>query len=272
MNPERTSSSPTTHLRCQPPTLPASDSAEEVLAHYQQALVDLAQCYDDELTIRPTSSLLNLVILKILIPFATVSALLSTLCASAIVWANARFADAELALAIVHLLIATLVLALWYLMSRTNRIPRLRQVRDAIRAYLGNRTPRRNETLTRNHLVNGWIYIWFVSGIVIVMPLLFYLLRAHALDHLGMNVLIDTAGICKPGSDGISFFRGSDTCASISTRISGMSAAQRESSEIRLDATTTLTIYTAVMMVGILVAMVRWWTHDRRYRGAPPAA
>jgi hypothetical protein len=263
MDAERASTPSTAHLRCRPPEIETGATAEETLARYQQALVELAQCFDDELTIRPSSSLLSLVVIKIIVPFVAISTALSTLYATIILRADARFEYSEYALGVAHFVLALTAIALWVLFRRTPRLARAHQLRDHIRDYLQSLTPRRNETLTRNHVVNDWIYFWFVFGVVFAIPFVFFLLRVNALDRVGMQVIVDTAGICHPGTDGISFYRGSRTCASIAGAASTAQSDRAEAAEIRLDVTTTLAFYVIVQVTGISAAMAYWWWRNR---------
>ena len=269
MSANRASPASTAHVRCRPPEPVDGESIEETLAHYQQALVDLAQCFDDELSIRPESSLLSRVVLKILLPFAAVSAVLSAFYVAASGWAKARFAHAEYAFGLAHLLVALALLGLWIVLRQTDRFPRARHFRGQILAYLDAKTPKRNETITRNRIVNHWLYFAFLSGFVFFIPFLFFLFRADVFNQAGLDFAIDTAGICAPGQDGISFYRGSETCAAIDGAPSGVNGAQAEAAEIRLDATSALTLYAIVLGVGILVSMAIWW---RRNRTSSPAS
>jgi hypothetical protein len=242
---------------------------EELLRNYQQAADDLAQCFEDELAIRPESSLLNRVVVKILVPFAAVSATLSAVYTSSISWAKEHYPSAENALGVAHLLFALCLLLLWLLLRETDHFPRIRRLRDHIHAYLESGTPGRTETLTRNRIVNDWIYVWFVFGAIVFVPAFYFLLRANAFDRAGLDILIDTAGICQPGSDGISVYRGSETCASITGTTAAASPQQAEASEIRLDATTTLAFYAVLLVLGVLVAMGLWWHRERALRHPP---
>lgn len=251
-----------THLRCPPPELRGDESTEETLARYQQALVDLAQCFDDELTIRPESSLLNRVVIKILLPFAAATATLSALYTRGIFWADRRFRYAEEALGIAQLLLALVLIGVWLLARKTDRFPRVRRFNGHVRAYLESQTPRRNETLTRNHFVNDWIYFWFVVGAVVFIPTTYFVLRANAFDRLGMEMLVEAAGICRRGSDAINAFRDSSTCASITGISPASSHQQAKAAEIRLDATTALALYAILLAAGILVSMAIWWRHN----------
>lgn len=254
------------HVRCPPPEPVPGETTEATLARYQQAFAELAQCLDDELTIRPESSLLSRVVIKILVPFVALSAAISTFYASAIGWAKGTFSYSEYVLGIAHLLLAIGLLVCWLVLRRSNRFPRLRRLRTRIQAYLEAKVPKRTETLTRNSVVNRWIVFWFIFGFVFFVPFVFFLFRADAFDRLGMGMVVDTAGLCNSGADGFGLYRGSHTCASIAGASSNLTPAQANAAEIRLDATTTLTLYMVVLIAGIALSMVAWWSDSRAHR------
>jgi hypothetical protein len=122
------------------------------------------------------------------------------------------------------------------------------------------------------------------------MPLLFYLLRANALEQVGSRFIIDTTGICRPTVGGFNPFEGSDTCsgggvdylerpivtgagaaigsAASAAPIGDIPAVTNrsaiDSAEVRLDGTTALALYFMVLVGGILVSMALWWREERR--------
>jgi hypothetical protein len=233
----------------------------------------------------------------VIVPFAAVSAAISTFYSRMVGAARPHFTYAEHGLAALHLVIALAVLGLWLQYRRFGQDTRFGRYDRRLRRLSGVAVPPNKESISRNPMVNRWIFTSLAVGIVFIMPALFYLLRANALEHLGSRFIIDTTGICRPTIGGYNPFEGSDTCtgggvdyverplvtganpavggaaqgAPIGDVPATLDRAAIDSAEIRLDGTTALALFFIILIAGILVNMVRWWRQNqtRRHEDQP---
>jgi hypothetical protein len=294
MSSNRASTSSPAHPRCQPPEPGDGESIEAALARHQQALVDMAQCFDDELRVRPESSLLSFLFFKVVVPFLAISTAISAFYSRMLQTAKPRFSYAEHGLALLHLVVAVAVLGLWWQYRKQGEQSRFGRCKRALEGAFKVAVPPAKESLARNAVVNRWIFLSLMLGIVFFMPALFYLLRANALEQLGTRYVIDTIGICRPTVGGYNPFEGSDTCEGSGANyvqrpsltdgnaVTGSDAssgllgvgpatldpAQIDTAEVRLDGTTALATYLVVLLGGIGVSMAIWWNRQRRARWA----
>ncbi len=68
----------------------------------------------------------------------------------------------------------------------------------SIRNVLKLSVPPSKEKQTRNRYVNRWILFWLTWGLILGLPLIFFLFRADALERAGLKLVFDTANICAP--------------------------------------------------------------------------
>jgi hypothetical protein len=291
MTHHRDPSARTTYEICHPTTPVPGETTEQTLARYQEAFEHLTDCVNAELRVRPESSLLSFLFLKIVLPFIAISAAISTFYSRMVSTAKPHFAYTEHGLAVLHLFIAVAVVGLWLQYRKVGEASRFSRYNRTLRHRLGVNVPPGKESFSRNPTVNRWIFTSLTLGIVFVMPALFFLLRANALEHMGSRFVIDTTGICRPTVAGYNPFEGSDTCTGsgaeyveppaatgavgaigssapvpIGTAPTVTDRAVLDSAEVRLDGTTALALYFLVFLGGILVSMALWWWRDRKER------
>jgi hypothetical protein len=291
--PPVSSTSGSSYEICRPPARVPGETTEQTLARYQEAFEHLADCLNAELRVRPESSLLSFLFLKVIIPFVAISAAISTFYSRMVGSAKPHFAYTEHGLALFHLILAIAVLGLWLQYRKHGESTRFARYDGSLRKRFGVLVPPGKETISRNSIVNRWIFASLAVGIVFIMPALFYLLRANTLEHLGGRFIIDTTGICRPTVAGYNPFEGSDTCAGsgveyveqvpVTAAVAAVGAEQGaqignapatvdrsvlDSAEVRLDGTTALALYFIILLIGILVSMGRWWRQDRKRRAA----
>ena len=61
----------------------------------------------------------------------------------------------------------------------------------SVRGALNLTVPPSKERLTRNRLVNRWIFFWLTWGLIIGLPLIFFIFRADVLDRAGRPLKTD---------------------------------------------------------------------------------
>ncbi len=277
--------------QCKP--LPAVDgeSLEERVDRLDRSLDYLTQCFQDEFEVRDEGSLLVNIITQVLIPFAAISAAISLLYVQLVQWAANHFPSFERVAAMSYLVLLALVLLILVYARRSGRLAWINRTIDRIEDRFHTSVPVRKETLTRNNLVNEWIYIWIVGAILVFIPVTFIALRSGVANDLGVRLAIDTAGVCD-GPGRIRIFTGSATCikiqedhapgmsgtgsaaslgdAAVSPVFSPVEVAETpidaQVAEIRLDATTTLALTALVLVAGILTGMGLWWWRNRSTR------
>lgn len=285
----------------QPP--PPNETEAEQIARLQREFETLRDCVNAELKVRTESSLLNLIILKVILPFAAIAAGFAAMYIGLLRAGQERFDHAELYLGLAYLVMAGGAIALWRTFRHPGSGGRGDSVDRSVRSTLNLTVPPRKERLTRNKLVNNWIFFWLTWGLIIGLPLIFFLFRADVLNRVGINLIIDTANVCAPTVGGYNPYEGTEACSrsgytytstedvptSSSTSLGedtalepmgGIplhSADEVAAAEVRLDVTTTLGLYFAILIAGILVNMVRWWRRDRKRKAAqanatPPRA
>lgn len=279
---------------CRPaPTVPGETEAE-ARERYQRSLESLANCFNAELKVRPETSLLSFLIIKIIIPFTAISVALSTFYARMITRADARYDHAEYGLGVAYFLIAILFLVAWHVFRKRDVTSKERKLDQSVQSFLNFQVPPSKEKLTRNPVVNGWIYFCLTFGVIILLPFMFLLFRSNTFERIGFKVVLDTAGICEPAVNGYNPYEGSDTCkdsgypyksAPIDTGSQGSlgdgqftndlevnpsnnQADINNVAEVRLDVTTTLVLYFVILIVGIVVSMLVWTRRDRRRKRA----
>lgn len=275
---------------CLPFPPAADETLEERVERLDASLVYVAQCFQDELAVRDEGSLLVNVITQVLVPFAAISAAISLLYVRVTQWAATNYPSFERVAALSYLVVLALLLILLIYARTSGHIPWINKTIDRTEDRFHSSVPKRKETLTRNNLVNQWIYVWIVGAVLVFIPLTFIVLRSGIGNDLGVRLAIDTAGICE-GSGRIRIFTGSDTCVQIQEdhaaelndtngnqsvadaappELSSVDFAvtheDAQAAEIRLDATTTLSLAVILLVFGILVNMALWWWRNHRVR------
>ena len=182
------------------PTIPApeNETDSEKIDRIQREFEALRDCVNGELKVRTESSLLTLIILKVVLPFTAIAAGMTALYVAFLRAGESQSDHAELILGIAYLVIAAGAIALW----RTSRKPgsggRGDAVDRSVRGALNLTVPPNKEKLTRNKLVNRWIFFWLTWGLIIGLPLIFFLFRADVLERAGLKLVFDTANVCAP--------------------------------------------------------------------------
>jgi hypothetical protein len=269
----------------------ADETLEERVARLDRSLDYLTQCFQDEFAVRDEGSLLVNIITQVLIPFAAISAAISLVYVQVVQWAATDYPSFERVAAIGYLAVLALVLIVLVYARMSGRPGWVDATIDRAEDRFHSSVPTRKETLTRNNLVNQWIYVWIVGAILVFIPLTFIVLRSGVANDLGVRLAIDTAGVCD-GSGRIRIFTGGETCVEIQedhapelsatgsdTSLGGGAAsptlspveiaetpADAQVAEVRLDATTTLALAMIVLVLGILANMALWWWRNRRVR------
>lgn len=277
--------------QCQP--LPAVDgeSLDERVDRLDRSLEYLTQCFQDEFEVRDEGTLLVEIITRVLLPFAALSTAASLLYVRLVEWSSVHFPSFERVAAYAYLALLLLILAVLLFARRSGSLRSVNSVIDRFRRVFASSVPVRKETLTRNNLVNRWIYLWIVGAFTFFIPLTFIVLRSGVADDVGVRLVVDTANVCD-GPGRVRIFTGSQTCVEIQedhapapddTDIQNATGAGAGSAmlgnvdvadtaleaniaEIRLDTTTTLALSVVVLIGGILAGMALWWRRNRRLR------
>jgi hypothetical protein len=276
---------------CTPLPAEPNETLEERVDRLDASLTYLSQCYQDELDVRDEGNLLVDVIGRVLIPFAALSAAISLIYVRLVEWAATHYPDFERAAAIAYFVLLGLTLALLSVAHGFGWPGWVTRGIDAIEGRIRSSVPVRKETLTRNNVVNRWIYLWLVGATLFFIPLTFIALRTGVADEIGLQLVIDTANVCD-GSGRVRLFTGSSTCLDIledkmptggqtapassvgddaTTALIGPvaladSALDAHIAEIRLDTTTTLGLAVAILVLGMLATIGFWWWRNRRVR------
>lgn len=287
------------------PAVPAPDNEtdSEKLDRIQKEFESLRDCVNAELKVRTESSLLTLIVVKIVLPFAAIAAGMTALYVAFLRAGEGQSKYAELILGIGYLVIAAGAIALWRSARKPGSGGKGDAVGRSVRGALNLTVPPSKEKLTRNKLVNGWIFFWLTWGLIIGLPLIFFIFRADMLERAGWRLVFDTANVCAPTVGGFNPYEGSNVCdntgyiytSSTDVNTSSVIGVGNESgvdtldvvpprtveevnvAQVRLDVTTTLVFYFIILIGGILVNMVRWWRRDKRRKAdlshmTPPRA
>lgn len=277
------------------PALPApeNETDSEKIERIQREFEALRDCVNAELKVRTESSLLTLIILKVVLPFAAIAAGFSAIYIGMLRAGESANKHPERIIALGYLVIAVGAIFLWRALRKPGSGGRGDSVDRSVRSALNLTVPPSKERLTRNKLVNNWIFFWLTWGLVIGLPVIFFLFRSDALDRAGLHITFDTANVCAPTAEGFNPYEGSDVCdnrgytyvestdlATSSDTAFGteagagsLSAAPARTiddfntAEVRIDVTTTLVFYFLILIGGIVVNMFRWW---RRNKKRPP--
>ena len=238
---------------------------------------------------RTESSLLTFIILKVVLPFTAIAAGMTALYVGFLRAGEGQTSHAELYLGIAYLLIAAGAIALWRSARKPGAGGRGDAVDRSVRGALNLTVPPNKEKLTRNKLVNRWIFFWLTWGLIIGLPLIFFIFRADVLDRAGINLIFDTANVCAPtvgasihtkeamsvttrgiptsirdvntsSATGVGDETGADTLDVVPSR----TMEDVNVAEVRLDVTTTLVLYFLILVGGIVVNMIRWWRRDKK--------
>ena len=274
------------------PAIPApeNETDSEKIDRIQREFEALRDCVNGELKVRTESSLLTLIILKVVLPFTAIAAGMTALYVGFLRAGEGQTKHAELILGIAYLVIAAGAIALWRTARKPGSGGRGDAVDRSVRGALNLTVPPNKEKLTRNKLVNRWIFFWLTWGLIIGLPLIFFLFRADMLERAGLKLIFDTANVCTPTVGGFNPYEGSDVCddsgyaytssqdvnTSSATGVGGETGADTlnvvpprsveevNAAEVRLDVTTTLVLYFVILVGGIIVNMVRWWRRDKK--------
>lgn len=287
---QRASASPQFGEQCKPLPAQPGETLEERVDRLDRSIDYLSGCFRDEFEVRGEASLLIDIFSRILLPFAALSTAISLAYVRIVEWSSINFPSFERVAAFVYLALLLTTLGI-LIVARRKGWPRWvdRQIDQTVDTVVAS-VPARKETLTRNNLVNEWIYIWVIGAVTLFIPLTFIALRSDVGDRLGVQLMIDTANVCE-GSGRIGIFTGSDTCVAIQEDNANMNAATEASAaigdaatalinpverlsdatdtrvaEIRLDMTTTLALAVILLVIGILASMALWWWRNRRVR------
>ncbi len=261
----------------------------------QRELDALRACVDAELQVRAESSLLTLVLFKVVIPVIAFAAGFAAIYAGMLRSGKAEIGHPELVLGIDYAIIAVGAILFWRSFRRPGSGGRGDEFGRSVRGALRINVPPSKETVTRNNLVNRWIFFWVTWGLIIGLPLIFFIFRSNALDRAGFHLIFDTGDVCAPTVGGFNPYAGSDVCANsgytyasstdfVTTAVPALgvdsgigsleldpatSPADVAAANVRLDVTTTLVVYFVILIGGILVNMVRWW---RQQKHSPPSS
>lgn len=274
------------------PALPAPEGETETekIDRIQREFEALRDCVNAELKVRTESSLLTLIILKVVLPFTAIAAGMTALYVGFLRAGEGQTRHAELFLGIAYLVIAAGAIALWRSARKPGSGGRGDAVDRSVRSALNLTVPPSKERLTRNKPVNRWIFFWLTWGLIIGLPLIFFIFRADVLERAGLKLIFDTANVCTPTVGGFNPYEGSDVCAdsgyiytssedvntSAATGVGGetgvdtldvvppRSVEEVNAAEVRLDVTTTLVLYFFILVGGIVVNMFRWWRQDKK--------
>mgnify|MGYP001178228889 CR=1 FL=1 len=278
------------------PTIPApeNETDSEKIERIQREFESLRDCVNAELKVRTESSLLTLIILKVLLPFAAIAAGFSAIYIGMLRAGESANKHPERIFAVGYLIIAVGAIFLWRALRKPGSGGRGDSVDRSVRSALNLTVPPSKERLTRNKLVNNWIFFWLTWGLILGLPLIFFLFRSDALDRAGLHITFDTANVCAPTAEGFNPYEGSDVCdnrgytyvdskdLSTSSETAFGADANAKSlnvvpshtidefntAEVRIDVTTTLVFYFVILIGGILVNMARWWRRDKKRKAA----
>lgn len=258
----------------------------------QRELDALRACVNDELRVRAESSLVTLVLFKVVVPVIALGAGFAAVYAGLLRSGKSEIAHPEIVLGIGYAIIAIGAILLWRSFRRPGSGGHGDLLNHSVRSAMRIDVPPSKEKFTRNNLVNRWILFWATWGLIIGLPLIFFVFRSNALERAGLHLTFDTSNVCAPTVGGFNPYAGSDVCKNsgytytspadaTTSAIPGLgsasgvdslqtapahSAAEIDTANIRLDVTTTLVVYLIILIGGILVNMVRW----RRSKNIPP--
>jgi hypothetical protein len=269
---------------------PENETDSEKIDRVQREFEALRDCVNAELKVRTESSLMTLIIVKILLPFAAIAAGMTALYAGFLRAGDGQTRHPELYLGIAYLVIAAGAIGLWRMRRKPGSGGRGDALDRSVRGALNLTVPPSKERLTRNKLVNRWIFFWLTWGLIIGLPVIFFLFRADVLDRAGIHITFDTANVCAPTAQGFNPYEGSDVCDNrgytyVDSRDMSTSSAtgvgteanagslevvpphtldEFNTAKVRIDVTTTLVLYFVILIGGILVNMIRWWRRDKK--------
>lgn len=274
------------------PALPAPENETEAekIDRIQREFEALRDCVNAELKVRTESSLLTLIILKVVLPFAAIAAGFSAIYIGMLRAGESADSHPERIFAVGYLIIAVGAIFLWRARRKPGSGGRGDSVDRSVRGALNLTVPPSKEKLTRNKLVNNWIFFWLTWGLIIGLPIIFFIFRADVLDRAGIHITFDTANVCAPTAQGFNPYEGSDVCdnrgytyvdskdltTSSETGVGADAGAaalasapshtidEFNTAKVRIDVTTTLVIYFLILIGGIVVNMVRWWRRDNQ--------
>lgn len=276
--------------QCKPLPAVPGETLEQRVDRLDRSIDYLTQCFQEEFEVRGEGNLLIDIITQVLLPFAALATAVSLLYVRLVEWSATRYPDFERIAAYTYLGLLALCLLVLIAARRSGRLKRVNRAIDWTAEHTHSSVPIRKETLTRNNVVNSWIYLWVIGALTLFIPLTFIVLRSGIGDDLGVRVVIDTANICD-GPGRVHLFTGSQTCVEIQEDHQGIpddtdlqnptgggaaavlgnvevadTALEANVAEIRLDTTTTLALSVVLLVVGIVVSMGLWWRRNRSVR------
>ena len=284
---------------CRPGTPPPEHETDsERLDRLQREFEALRDCVNAELKVRTETSLLSFIIVKIVLPFAAIAAGFAAIYNNILRTGQAESNHAELLLGIGYAILAAGAILLWRAFRQPGAGGRGDHLDRSLRSALRITVPPSKAQLTRNTYVNRWILFWLTWGLIIGLPVIFFIFRSDVLDRAGLHLTLDTANVCAPTVEGFNPYEGSDVCdnrgytytdsrdvttsaaaglgtdAGVDTLdvIPPKSVAEANAANVRLDVTTTLVLYFLILIAGIVVNMIRWWREDKRRKGTPGQA
>lgn len=269
---------------------PESETDAEKIDRLQREFDALRDCVNAELKVRAESSLLSMILLKVVLPFAAIAAGFSAIYIGMLRTGESQSAHAERYLGVDYLIIAAGAILLWRTRRQRGSGGRGDSVDRSVRGALNLTVPPRKEKLTRNRYVNNWILFWMTWGLIIGLPLIFFIFRGNVLERAGLKLVFDSANVCAPIAGGFDPYEGSDVCKYsgytytnshdvITSSETGLGAesdvdtldvvpprsvADANTAEVRIDVTTTLGLYFLILVGGIVVNMFRWWRQDKK--------
>src|SRR5215218_3801399 len=186
------------------PAIPApeNETDSEKIDRIQREFETLRDCVNGELKVRTESSLLTLIILKVVLPFTAIAAGFSAIYIGLLRTGESQSAHPERIFAIGYLVLAAGAILLWRARRRPGSGGRGDSVDRSVRSALNLTVPPSKEKLTRNKLVNNWIFFWLTWGLIIGLPLIFFIFRSDTLERAGLSLTFDTANVCAPTVDG----------------------------------------------------------------------
>lgn len=282
-----------------PPALPApeNETDAEKIERLQHEFEALRDCVNAELKVRTESSLLTLILLKVLLPFTAIAAGFSAIYIGILRAGEEQTAHIERYLAIGYLIAAAGGVLLWHTLRKPGSGGKGDTVGQSVRNALNLTVPPSKERLTRNRKVNRWIFFWLTWGLILGLPIIFLIFRSDALDRAGLHITFDTANVCAPTAQGYNPYEGSDVCdnrgytyvdsqdvvtssdadvgvdsgAALLEVLPTHTIDEFNTAEVRIDVTTTLVFYFLILVLGILWNMVRWWLSRRTHPAQPVA-
>jgi hypothetical protein len=278
---------------CRPPEPREGESEHDALVRLQREMEDFRDCVNAELKVRSENSLLTLILLKVFLPFTAITAGLTAVYLWVLQYTDQYGRRAELVMALIYFGIVLLFLWIWLGFKNEQIASRRNLINRGVANALNLNVPPRKEKLTRNQMVNRWIFLWLTWGLLLLLPTIFLLFRVQLLHGVVMEEILENTGLCDDIAGDFDPYQGSESCANVDDNVEPPTTSGKESiggansagdqiaqpvasddevnsAEVRLDVTTSLGSYFFILIAGIVVTMIRWWWIQRNVRGSSP--